>query len=569
MPLTLAHVLDRIETVELPPARRRELRSAVRSFADWCGVAPADLPATAPELRRRFAEFHPEQLGVSPGRVANVKSLTKKAIALAEETKQPKRQRTPLTPAWQHLYDQLPAKYAKDALAPHFRWCGERGIVPEQVDEAVSAAYLAHLEATATRGTPRVTHQTVVRVWNRALDTVPGWPDIRLMKPSYRQDAALPWSAFPASLEEEARTYAATLAGDDLLDEPGPAKGLKPHTIKLKLGILRRVATALVRCKHPPEAIDGLAYLVVPAHARTALVHLRAKAAKEPRALSKVADTLVGLARHQLQRPEAEVRALQRMAAKLRQGEGPKGMSPKTRERLRQFDQHHNRAAIYLWPERVVAEVERLARPKRTDALRLQTAVAVEILLHAPMRIANLAGLRLGLHVDPGRRRHDPARIVIEAAEVKNAQRLEYELPPEAAELVRLYLRKYRPMLVAHPGDALFPKLEGGTKRSDDLGRRIGKALWSELGVRVNPHLFRGLAAKLQLGQHPGTYETVARVLGHTTPDTAYLFYAGGEETRAAVAQFDRDVLALKNEARIAPVRRKRPAPVVRRRRHG
>ena len=123
---------------------------------------------------------------------------------------------------------------------------------------------------------------------------------------------------------------------------------------------------------------------------------------------------------------------------------------------------------------------------------------------------------------------------------------------------MRLYLRKYRPMLVAHPGDALFPKREGGTKRSDDLSRQITKALWSELGVRVNPHLFRSFAAKLQLRRRPGTYETVARVLGHTTPDTAYLFYAGGEETRAAVAQFDREVLALKDEMRAAPVVRKR-----------
>lgn len=393
--LTLAQVQDRIETADLPAARRRELRSAVRSYAEWCGDAPAGIPATEPELRRRFAEFHPAQLGVSPGRVANVKSLTKKAIALVEETKQPKRQLVPFTPEWQRWYDLLPDKYAKDALAPFGRRCGELGIMPEQVDEAASAAYLAHLEATATRGTPRVTHQTVVRVWNRAVDTVPGWPDRRLIKPSYRKDEALPWSAFPATLKDEVDAYAAVLAGGDLLDELGPAIPLKPHTIALKLGILRRVANALVRCKHPPEAIDGLAYLAVPAHARAALLHLRAKAEKEPRALSKVADTLVGLARHQLQRPEAEVRALQRMAAKLRHREGPKGMSPKSRERLQQFDQHHNLAAIYLWPERVVAEVEKLAYPKRADALRVQTAIAVEILLNAPMRIANLAGLRL------------------------------------------------------------------------------------------------------------------------------------------------------------------------------
>ena len=556
-PISLAQVLDRIDAAELPPARQRELRSAVRSFGDWCGLALADIPATAPELRRRFANLHPAQLDVGPGRFANVKSLTNKAIVLAQEGMQPRRQRPPLAPAWRHWYDLLPDKYARDALAPFFRWCGEQGTAPESVDEAVSAAYLAHLEATATRGRPRVTHQTVVRLWNRAVETIPGWPDVKLFKPTYRKDIALPWSAFPATLEEAARTYATVLAGDDLLDELGPTKPLKPHTITLKLGILRRVATALVSCGHEPKAIDGLAYLAVPAHAHAALLHLHATAETAPRALSKVADTLVGLARHHLQQPEAEVRALQRMAAKLRHREGPKGMSPKSRERLQQFDQHHNLAAVYLWPERVVAEVEKLARRKRADALRVQTAIAVEILLHAPMRIANLAGLRLGLHIDPGRRRQDPLRIVVTAAEVKNSQRLEYELPPEAAELVRLYLRKYRGMLVAHPGAALFPTRAGDTKRSDGLSRQIHRALWSELGVRVHPHLFRHLAATQQLRRHPGTYETVARLLSHTSTDTAFLFYAGGEETRAAVAQFDRDVLELKNEVRVTTAGRR------------
>ncbi|OJY76834.1 MAG: hypothetical protein BGP12_05125 [Rhodospirillales bacterium 70-18] len=57
--------------------------------------------------------------------------------------------------------------------------------------------------------------------------------------------------------------------------------------------------------------------------------------------------------------------------------------------------------------------------PSRRDALRAQDAVALEILLMAPMRLANLVGIELGghllMHRGGGMRLHIPAR------EVKNA----------------------------------------------------------------------------------------------------------------------------------------------------
>jgi site-specific recombinase XerD len=43
---------------------------------------------------------------------------------------------------------------------------------------------------------------------------------------------------------------------------------------------------------------------------------------------------------------------------------------------------------------------------------------------------------------------------------------------------------------------------------------------------RMNPHLFRHLAALLYLKEHPGDFETVRRLLKHKKLETTVTFYA-------------------------------------------
>jgi integrase len=68
------------------------------------------------------------------------------------------------------------------------------------------------------------------------------------------------------------------------------------------------------------------------------------------------------------------------------------------------------------------------------------------------------------------------------------------------------------------------------------------------LGVEINPHLFRHLAAKLYLDEHPGGYEVVRRTLGHNSLDTTSKFYAGQEAGRS-IRHYDRTILKLRDEA--------------------
>jgi hypothetical protein len=68
-------------------------------------------------------------------------------------------------------------------------------------------------------------------------------------------------------------------------------------------------------------------------------------------------------------------------------------LTEKNRERLRQFDDVANLRALFTLPQRIVARQNRRKHPTRADALEVQSALVVELLLFTPIRIGNLAGL--------------------------------------------------------------------------------------------------------------------------------------------------------------------------------
>jgi len=73
--LTLADVLSAVESAGLPPARRRDMKSAVVTVTKALGRHPSDVPADTAQLRCRLKDLSADGLGLSEGRLANVRSL--------------------------------------------------------------------------------------------------------------------------------------------------------------------------------------------------------------------------------------------------------------------------------------------------------------------------------------------------------------------------------------------------------------------------------------------------------------------------------------------------------------
>jgi integrase len=192
--------------------------------------------------------------------------------------------------------------------------------------------------------------------------------------------------------------------------------------------------------------------------------------------------------------------------------------------------------------------------------VRAQLAVAIETLLVAPVRMSNLVKLDIeGNLVRPGRGK--ALHIVIGAEEVKNREPLEYPLPPESVDLLERYIGEFRPHLTSTGSTALFPGIAGGPKNQAFFGTQISRTVYAHTGLRVHPHLFRHIAAKLFLDGNPGCYEIIRRVLGHRSIDTTTGFYTG-LETAAAVRHFDKTILNLRREGSVKGSKRTKRAPL-------
>ena len=97
-------------------------------------------------------------------------------------------------------------------------------------------------------------------------------------------------------------------------------------------------------------------------------------------------------------------------------------MTPRNRARLRQFDDPENLRRLIELPRDDHSRAASTRSAELSEAIQVQSALAIAILTIAPMRIKNLASLRLGRHIvqtRPGGVRH----IVIPAEEVKNGRR--------------------------------------------------------------------------------------------------------------------------------------------------
>ena len=116
-------------------------------------------------------------------------------------------------------------------------------------------------------------------------------------------------------------------------------------------------------------------------------------------------------------------------------------MTVRNRARLRQFDDPENLHRLINLPQAILRSLPRSERLSYDQAVKLQSALAIGVLLDAPLRAKNLAALHLGRHVHrtrPGGARH----INIPAGEVKNLSALAFEVSDSLGELMDAYLAR-------------------------------------------------------------------------------------------------------------------------------
>ncbi|MFG6664318.1 tyrosine-type recombinase/integrase [Sulfitobacter sp. 916] len=235
---------------------------------------------------------------------------------------------------------------------------------------------------------------------------------------------------------------------------------------------------------------------------------------------------------------------------------GRRGIAPKNKAKLRKFTEARIQSTIDLSGTVMTginAEIDRRRKakrkktgilPDRLDVIDLGLArdiaavLAHDILLTRAPRSSNVIEARLDwIAFQDGK-----AVLSIPAPEVKGRKKGDPDyvvrLGERASRLMRNYIDKVRPLLL-HSGDDenpyLFPGQKGGQFKLNSpyrgLLRRVVRLLHQQVGVRINPHLYRHLVGWIWLKESMDNLPRVQRLLGHKSLQTTVEYYAELDET--------------------------------------
>jgi integrase len=232
-------------------------------------------------------------------------------------------------------------------------------------------------------------------------------------------------------------------------------------------------------------------------------------------------------------------------------------LTEKNKTMLRKFDDPRLITELIHLPERLWTAARRRLPMSRRAFIDLQTALAIDLLIHVPMRMQNLACLNFRAHLLWPQGRRKPALVTFRGEETKNRSPLEFEIPTVLAERLQVYRNEIAPAVIGERPDAVFVSFSGRPRKQDTIKMTITKTIRRYLGVKLTPHQFRHLAAKIILDDNPGAYELVRQLLGHKNLTTTTMFYAGIDTRRAGRAHAD--LIMKLRESNLGRRRRQRP----------
>jgi integrase len=338
---------------------------------------------------------------------------------------------------------------------------------------------------------------------------------------------SLPLGCFPESFAADLERYPAVASGRDILTKTTRRKPVRAGTLHDQLRRLRQLASVQVKTGRPIEEITSISALFEDSHIENALQwYLDQDGERLRRARVELIGMLIGIGKHHLQLPPARLDQLRTICKRVGAPRQVR-MTDRNLSLLQQLRDGRTRRAFYSMAETIFAEIKGKPVTKRT-ALLAQVAVVHAILTNAPMRFGNLLELDFEQHLRSiGSGPRATFQISIAASDVKNDQHLEFELTLQTAAMLCLYRDRYRPVLAEARGSTLlFPGRKGGHKHHVTLAQQLCRMVRTRTGIRLHPHLYRHIAAYIYLRAHPGDFETVRQLLGHTSIDTTRRFYA-------------------------------------------
>jgi integrase len=533
---SFADALSTIEqATDLTPQTRAQWASALRQIAKALNKPLETLPARWTAARFNIERLHHALVGANAKTLANQKSNVKAALRwFGKDTAIPSRG-APLAPHWQALRDKLTDRRRRAGLSSLMRYCSAKGIAPAAVDEGVLDLFMRYRADTTALATNAAARRAIARAWNNCCATIEGWPPDQLMEPPVKPASGPAWEDFPEGLRNDITGHLDRMTAKRRRLNGKRLRPCKASTVRTRRAELLAAARLAVRLGVPIEDLASLHALIRPDIAARVLDAYCDEDGEEPRVYTiDLGWKFLSIARELETFSEAELERLDDIRASLeiyRRG----GLTEKNLKVIRQVLSNGVWERVCALPTLLMkqARLYREQAPVKA-AVMAQIAVAIGILIFAPVRLGNLCGIRLDENLTKPGGSDSPYLLSFPHYDVKNRLDLDFPFDPELTSLIDEYIHDYRPILLRGSNESwLFPGEAGGHKDHKTFSEQITDRVETASGLRLTVHQFRHAAAAVWLKHHPGDYETVRRMLGHRNIQTTIRFYCGLETIQA------------------------------------
>ena len=531
---TLADVREAVAaSTALSQTRIRDLVSAVTCFCSLIDREPQEVPLALGVIADRLNAINPVAVGISPKRLANIRSDLLAAIA-ASGLKAAKRPPKQLTEPWNTLRRRLKTKGHRIGLSRFCHYASAEGLAPTDVDDAVIATFMAVVLDHALHRKPNELHRQTAMIWNTVAIEC---PDLKLQPvtiPSFRAPPKrIAWALLPESFRDDAEAHLAWCTCTDPFAVDARDRPLATSSVTLRRAEIHAAVTALAESGIELATMTSLADLVTAQNFESiARRRLYMVEGKENAFNKLMIGALVQIAREWVKVDDAMLTELKRLATKV-PGIGA-GFTQKNKDFQRQFDDPAVLQRLRRLPHELWSKVRRDKAPNFRTLAHAQVALAVEILFYMAPRMRNLAALAFDEHLflreEPGA----VSSLEIPAGETKNKQPIAFDIPPHLARMLIAYRNEIAPKIMDRKPTCVFVNQDGTRKLPQTLSKLIQRTVFKETGITLTPHQFRHLAAKILLDHSPGAFELVRQLLGHQNLKTTTDFYAGVDTRRAA-----------------------------------
>jgi integrase len=381
--------------------------------------------------------------------------------------------------------------------------------------------------------------RSIARAWNANASKIQGWPTQLLTEPPLKAADGPDWSQFPQGLRRDVDSYLASLTKKRKRADGQRIRPCKAPSIRTRRAELIAVTKMAVRIGTPIETLTSLQALLDPDLVERVIDAYWEQNGEVPSSFTiDLGYKLLSIARSTNCLDDAGITRLDEIRVDLEDERQP-GMTPKNLDLVRKVltEGVWTQVASLPWVLMKEARLLQTHAPVRA-AVAAQMAVAIGILTVAPIRLSNLAAIRLDEHLLKPGGFGSPFWLMFRPHEVKNAVALDFPFSKELTNLIDEYIHDFRPALMrGFNTPLLFPGIAGDCKCSKMFSTQITNRILKATGLRLTVHQFRHAAAAIYLKAKPGHYETVRQLLAHKSIKTTINFYCA-LGTIAATEQF-------------------------------